>query len=300
MDTLAVATKNLTKSYGKLVAINKLTLSIPFGSISGILGPNGAGKTTLIKLLTGLLRPDRGEIWILGQELSRNPLEIKRRIGHVYANMGFYPWLSGEDNLMFFGMFYGFKREELRRRVADALDFTNLAKEKGKPVREYSLGMRQRLGIAKALLHSPEIIFMDEATSGVDVEGVNTIRHLMYALRAEGKTLIIASHRLDEIELVCDRIAILNEGTLIADGSPGEIRKSLRGMLFKYLVLVDRPLGALGLDAETWFLGNSNVVISGQDIKADLISRFGADVVQEVEPTLEEAFLWLVRPPARS
>lgn len=297
METPVIEVESLRKTYGNLLAVDNVSFSVAAASIFGLLGPNGAGKTTIIKTLTGLIRPDSGEIRILGKDLSQAPVEIKRHIGHVYANMAFYSWLSGEENLSFFGLFYDIGRRKLRERINEVLDFVNLTKERNKRVREYSQGMKQRLGIAKALIHSPDILFFDEATSGVDVEGVNDIRQLMYELRVEGKTLIIASHRLDEIELVCDRITILDKGSLIAEGSPAEIRENLRGVLFKYLIRVDKPLPDLGLGTKSWFIGNANVLIADNDLSPQLISRFGKDAVRVVEPTLEEAFLWLLQHP---
>jgi ABC-2 type transport system ATP-binding protein len=300
MASPSIVVESLTKAYGNHIAVNDITFSVSASSIFGLLGPNGAGKTTTIKMMTGLIRPDRGRIKILGKDLSRSPVEIKRQIGHVYANMAFYPWLNAEENLVFFGQFYGMGRKKLKERIEETLGFVNLRNERKKRIGQYSQGMKQRLGIAKALLHSPDILFFDEATSGVDVEGINDIRQLMYELRVEGKTLIIASHRLDEIELVCDRIAILDKGHLLAEGSPDDIRRSLRGLLFKYLVRVDEPLAGLE-DEETksWFLGDANVVLADRDLTEPLTTRFGREAVNKVEPTLEEAFLWMLQHPSR-
>jgi len=295
MSGVSVSVRNLTKVYGKRPVVHGVSFSVRESEIFGLLGPNGAGKTAIINILTGLIRPTEGEVEILGRELSRSPIEIKRHIGHVYANMAFYPHLSALENLEFFGRFYRLTRSELRSRIEDRLRFVDLWDERKKKAGAYSQGMKQRLGIAKALLHDPQILFLDEATSGIDVQGVNLIRGYVYELRAQGKTILVASHQLDEIELICNRIALLDNGRLLVVGRPSEIKDSLRGVLHKYRVHVSSPLGDVdGGRSNVWFLGDCNIVIADRDLTESLGRRFGDDAVEQVEPTLEEVFLWLL------
>ena len=285
----------LTKVYDHRSVVEKVSFSVNDAEIFGLLGPNGAGKTTIINMLTGLTRPTSGAIRMLGKELSRTPIEIKRRIGHVYASMAFYSHLTGLQNLQFFGSFYGFARKELNQRIEEALRFVDLWDERKKRAGAYSQGMKQRLGIAKALLHDPQILFFDEATNGIDVKGTNRIRGYLYDLRSQGKTIFVSSHQLDEIELICDRIGLLDEGKLLVLGEPPTIKESLRGVLYKYRIYTSESIEGLNnLAVETRFLGDSHLVIAGRDIIDELSQRFGAGIVEEVEPTLEEAFLWLL------
>jgi ABC-2 type transport system ATP-binding protein len=263
--------------------------------VFGLLGPNGAGKTTTIKMLAGLIRPQAGTTRILGMDLTRQPLAVKAAIGHVYANMAFYPQMSGLDNLTFFGRLYRIEGKQLKLRVCEMLRFVGLWDERKKRVGKYSQGMKQRLGIARALLHEPSVLLLDEPTSGIDVQGVNTVRELIYHLRSQDKTILIASHQLGEIELISDSIGLLKGGRLIAVGSPREIKESLRGVLHKYVVRVSQPIEDFGVAVvQRRYVKDSNIVLADAPIESELAERFGADLVEAVDPTLEEAFLWML------
>jgi len=294
-----LAAKRLAKRYAKVIAVDDVSFDVPASTTFGLLGPNGAGKTTIIKMLTGLARPTSGRVRIFGHDMARRPNAIKRRFGHVYAAMAFFPALNALENLTFFGRFYDLPARRLRERIEETLRFAGLWEDRKKPVGAYSSGMKQRLGIAKALVHEPDLLLFDEATSGVDVEGTNDIRELMFSLRAQGKTAVVTSHRLDEIELLCDDIAILDEGRIVRSGSPRSIREGLHGVLFKYVVARSEPI------QETWhapsttvrYIGTANVVLSDEAVRDSLVATFGADAVTEVDPTFEEACLWILRHP---
>jgi len=292
----AIEVRGLTKVYNKRAVVDRVSFSVEEGEIFGLLGPNGAGKTTTIKMLTGLIRPNSGEISVLGRDMSKSEIEIKRNIGHIYADMAFYNELTGPENLRFFGQFYGLSKPDLRKRLDELLAFVDLADERKKRVGVYSKGMKLRLGIAKALIHNPPVMFFDEAMSEIDVEGVNKIRDLVYDLRAQGRTLLVTSHVMSEIEMVCDRIAILNKGRLIGLDRTNTITKALRGKLHKYRVAVDEPIGALQIAEvrKVQYVGEANVVTAEEPIGEQLGERFGREKISEVEPTLEEAFLWLL------
>lgn len=292
---LPIDVEKLTKVYDGRAVVDGITFSVPQGHVFGLLGPNGAGKTTTIKMLTGLIRSNRGSIRILGMDLARHPIQIKASIGHVYANMAFYGHMSALDNLVFLGSLYGLRRRHLEQRIREALHFVGLWEERKKRVRTFSQGMKQRLGIAQALLHEPQILLFDEATNGIDVQGVNAIRDMIYQLRSENKTILIASHQLGEIELVSDSIGLLKSGKLISVGAPHEIKESLDGILHKYVIHLDTPIRDFGeAVVESRFVKDSNIVVASSPIGRELGDRFGADLVEAVAPTLEEAFLWML------
>jgi ABC-type multidrug transport system ATPase subunit len=293
---LPIDVEGLTKVYDGRAVVNEVTFSVPQGHVFGLLGPNGSGKTTTIKMLTGLLRSNGGVIRMLGMDLAKQPIKIKQAIGHVYASMAFYDHMSALDNLSFLGRLYGLRRNQLKERVGETLHFVDLWDERKKRVGAYSQGMKQRLGIARALLHEPKVLLFDEATNGIDVQGVNAIRDMIYQLRSEDKTILIASHQMGEIELVSDSIGLLKSGHLVSVGTPHEIKESLRGILYKYVVNIPKPIRDFGAAVEEcWFVKDRNIVLAGAGIESELKDRFGSDLVESVEPSLEEAFLWMLR-----
>ena len=292
---LPIDVEKLTKIYDKRAVVDEVTFSVPEGHVFGLLGPNGSGKTTTIKMLTGLIRSNSGSIRMLGMDLAKQPIKIKAAIGHVYANMAFYSHMSAVDNLMFLGRLYDLRRKKLKERIRETLDFVDLWDERKKKVGAYSQGMKQRLGIARALLHEPQILLFDEATNGIDVQGVNAIRDMVYQLRSENKTILIASHQLGEIELVSDSIGLLKGGRLISVGTPQEIKTSLDGILYKYVLHVAKPIHDFGAEVvDCWFVRDANIVLANAPIGEELGKRFGAELVESVDPTLEEAFLWML------
>ena len=228
-------------------------------------------------------------------DLAKHPFRIKAAIGHVYANMAFYSHMSALENLKFLGRLHGLRGTRLKTRINATLSFVDLWDERKKNVGAYSQGMKQRLGVARALIHEPEILLFDEATNGIDVQGVNDIREMVYQLRADGKTILIASHQLGEIELVSDSLGLLKSGQLVATGTPHEIKASLQGVLHKYVIHVPTPVRDLGLEVvHSRFAKDSNLVLASTPIQRKLEERFGADAVVVVDPTLEEAFLWML------
>ena len=297
MNDAVIEAVGLVKTYGATDAVRDVSFTVSRSTTFGLLGPNGAGKTTIIKMLTGLARATAGSIRFFGIDFAKRPIAIKRRIGHVYAGMAFYPELNGPENLRFFGRFYGLGRRDLNARIERTLRFVELWDERRKPVGAYSNGMRQRLGIAKALVHDPDVLLFDEATNGVDVEGTSDLRELMFDLRVQGKTAVVTSHRLDEIELLCDEIAILDKGRIVERGSPDDIRDGLRDVLFKFVVHRPDPIqGDWEHPAATVrYTRNANVVVSDKDVSDELRARFGDDAVERVEPTFEEACVWILR-----
>ncbi|MEO3769117.1 ABC transporter ATP-binding protein [Micromonospora sp. B9E7] len=214
----------MTKRYpGGVTAVDGLTLRVPEGTVFGFLGPNGAGKTTTMRMLVGLVRPTSGRIRVLGQPPG-TPNELGR-VGALIESPAFYPHLSGVDNLRLAARYAGVPDSAADRVLAE-VGLTGRARS---AFRTYSLGMKQRLGVAAALLKEPSLLILDEPTNGLDPAGVSEIRELLRSLGQHGRTVLLSSHVLGEVEQVCDRIAVINQGRLVADGTSDELRAALGG-----------------------------------------------------------------------
>lgn len=218
---MIIETDNLTKMYGKKAGCAGINLSVGEGQIFGFLGPNGAGKSTLVKMLVGLLFPTSGTARILGKPLGN--LEIRRKVGFLPENFRYQDWLTGEELLGFHASLYRMSRAEKARRVPEVLKRVGLGDKAKQKVGSYSKGMQQRVGLACALLPDPELIFLDEPTSALDPLGRREVRQIMLELRDRGKTVFLNSHLLSEIEMICDRVAIINKGRIVAEGALGEL-----------------------------------------------------------------------------
>ncbi|GAC1627176.1 MAG: ABC transporter ATP-binding protein [Ktedonobacteraceae bacterium] len=221
-----ISTSRLTKAFGNLVAVNDLHLQVMRGDVFGFLGPNGSGKTTTIRMLLGLIRPTAGRAIIFGMDNAYQLPAILQRIGAIVEMPIFYPYLSGLDNLRVIaaasGMVSGPAND---RRLAEVLEIVELRSYEKLAYRKYSLGMKQRLGIAAALLTDPELVLLDEPTNGLDPAGVFEIRQLIQRLSSLGKTIFISSHILYEIQQVCNRVAILQKGNLVKQGNVSELMR---------------------------------------------------------------------------
>ncbi len=214
MHDPAIQTTDLTKIYGKMVAVDRLNLTVERGEIFGFLGPNGAGKTTTMRMMLGLIKPTSGTARLLGMEITAQLPAILARTGSIIENPTFYPYLSGQDNLRACARLAGMSYEGIPRILA-LMDLTGAAK---KLFKTYSLGMKQRLAVGAALLHGPDLLILDEPANGLDPAGIVEMRDLMKNLKSEGHTVLISSHVLHEIEQICDRIAILNHGKVVVQG----------------------------------------------------------------------------------
>ncbi len=218
---LAVETRSLRKVYGRSVAVADLSLSVRRGEVFGFLGPNGAGKTTSVKMLMGLISPTSGEARLLGRPLGER--EAKRKIGFLPELFRFHDWLSGEELLDFHGKLYGMSARERRRRIPEVLELVGLAHRRKDPIRSYSKGMQQRAGLAQALLNDPDVVFLDEPTSALDPMGRLEVRNIIRTLRDAGKTVFLNSHLLSEVEMICDRVTIINRGQVAATGTINDL-----------------------------------------------------------------------------
>ncbi|WP_421918950.1 ABC transporter ATP-binding protein [Marinifilum sp.] len=216
--------KNLTKSYNEVKALSNVNLSIQKGELYGMLGPNGAGKTTTISILSSLLKPDEGEIFYEDKNLYQNLAECKKLIGVVPQKIALYEDLTASENLKFWGTMYGIKGQSLQKKCDELLDFLGLSDRKNHKIKTYSGGMKRRINIAAALLHNPKIVFMDEPTVGIDPQSRNLIFEVIEELHLRGLTMIYTTHYMEEAERLCDRIGIIDEGRIIAEGSLDELK----------------------------------------------------------------------------
>ena len=226
---IIIETKGLTKTYGEKTAVDHLDLSIFRGEVFGLLGPNGAGKTTTTLMLTGLTEPTEGTAFIDGLDCIRCPMEVKKIVGYMPDNVGFYGDMTGRENLRFTASLNGIPENQAEERIDALLDKTGLAYAGDQRVGTYSRGMRQRLGVADVLMKDPKVIIMDEPTLGIDPEGMRQLLELIRELaRKEHRTLLISSHQLYQIQQICDRVGLFVDGKLVACGTVEELAEQTR------------------------------------------------------------------------
>lgn len=222
----AVETQSLRKVYRSNVAVEDLSITVARGEIFGFLGPNGAGKTTSVKMLTGLVKPSAGSARLLGRSIADK--SSRKRVGFLPELFRFHEWLSAVELLDMHGKLYGMVAIERARRIPEVLELVGLIDRRNDRLRTYSKGMQQRAGLAQALLHDPLLVFLDEPTSALDPIGRRQVRDIILALKSQGKTVFLNSHLLSEVEMVCDRVAVMNHGKVVAVGPVGDL---LRGQL---------------------------------------------------------------------
>jgi ABC-type multidrug transport system ATPase subunit len=306
--TLAIRTTGLTKRYDGVPAVDGLDLAVERGELYGFLGPNGAGKTTTIRMALGLIHATSGEVEVLGERVTtdRGPL---RRVGALVEEPAFWKYLSGRRNLEYFARAGGRGEDTDRRlaRVDECLSIVGLAEAASKRVKAYSQGMRQRLGIALALLGEPELLMLDEPTNGLDPTGMREVRRLLRQLTDAGTTVFVSSHLLSEVEAMCDRVGVMAQGRILAEGAPG----TLRGAADRLRVDVDDVaraskiarglVGATIAEPDMQAHGAGAITVTLQegltpaDVNAALV-RAGVRVnaLVPVGDTLEDVFLHLV------
>ncbi|MFS0612732.1 ABC transporter ATP-binding protein [Lederbergia ruris] len=218
----------ITKSYHNHFAVDHLSLSIHKGEVFGLLGPNGAGKTTSILMMLGLTEPTSGRVKVAGINATKHPIEVKRKVGYLPDNVGFYTNMTGMDNLLFTARLNGIPKEEAKERATKLLKQVGLSDAADKKAGEYSRGMRQRLGLADVLIKNPEIIILDEPTLGIDPEGVRDFLQLIQELnKKENITVLLSSHHLHQVQQVCDRVGIFVDGRLLAQGNLEQLVRQL-------------------------------------------------------------------------
>jgi len=226
---LAIETRALTRSYGKLVAVQGLDLSIPQGSLFGLIGPNGAGKTTTLRMLAGLLEPTSGEIVVNGQPINQNLNDLRRQIGYMPDFFGVYEDLVVWEYLDFFARCYNLQPKRRRQVIDELLELVDLSEKRDAFVHTLSRGMRQRLCLAHAMVHDPQVLLLDEPASGLDPRARVEMRELLRELGAMGKTVVLSAHILAELAELCDSIGIIERGKLVVSGRLDEIRRQMQG-----------------------------------------------------------------------
>jgi ABC-2 type transport system ATP-binding protein len=234
--------ESLSKRYGERVAVNAVSFSIAQGETVGLLGPNGAGKTTAIAMISGISRPDGGEVTLSGVSLARDANALKRRVGLVPQDLALYEELSAWANLQLFGGLYGLSAAELQPRAKAALALVGLADRSTDRVNTFSGGMKRRLNIAGALLHEPDLILLDEPTVGVDPQSRNAIFDNLEDLKRRGKTLLYTTHYMEEAERLCDRVLILDHGKVLANDTVAHFKQRFSNLEAAFMQLTGRAL----------------------------------------------------------
>nr|WP_303716130.1 ABC transporter ATP-binding protein [Methanoculleus marisnigri] len=295
-----IRTENLTKVYNGKAAVDGLDLEVGEGDIFGFLGPNGAGKSTTILMLTGMIEPTGGRCFVDGIEVAKDPLNVKEIIGYLPEDVGFYGNMTGEQNLDYFARFYGMDARKRKERIAELLELVHLDGVTQK-AGEYSRGMKQRLGLAQALINDPKVLFFDEPTANLDPEGVREYRELVLALAGEGKTVFVSSHILSEVREVCRTVGLLAKGKLVAQGTLEEVARTLAspdGDTVRIVVETRERLPALE-DPDIIAIersGNRAVVRAKTDIRDRLTETLFSQGlhVREMrveEPEIEDVFM---------
>jgi len=240
----AVDTFNLTRQFGDFTAVDHVNLQVRQGEIYGLLGPNGAGKSTMIRMLSTLLKPTSGSAKVAGFDLSRETTDIKRRIGLVSEKLILYTRLTAVQNLTFFGKLYKVEPSLLMKRMDELLALVKLTQFKDKPIGTYSSGMRQRVNIIRALLHDPEVIFLDEPTTALDPQSTRFIWDLVKGLRSRGRTIILTTHMMEEADELSDRVCIIDKGRVMATDTPKALKERFHteSMLDVFLNVTGREM----------------------------------------------------------
>ncbi|MCP4657178.1 MAG: ABC transporter ATP-binding protein [bacterium] len=246
----AVETEGLTRTFGEIAAVDELCLRVRAGSFFGFLGPNGAGKSTTIKMATGLLKITAGRASILGFDIAREPLEVKRRIGVVPEELALFDRLTGAEYLIFVGRMYGMNRSTIHGRTAELLEIMELRDPK-KLIVDYSHGMKKKLALSAALIHDPQLLFLDEPFEGIDAVASRLIKNILNSLLEKGVTVFLTSHILEIVEKLCDEIAIIHQGKLLAQGTLAELREGIdRNGDERSMTLEELFLSLVGSDSD--------------------------------------------------
>jgi ABC-2 type transport system ATP-binding protein len=308
--TYKTHTGTLRRRAKEIEAVRGIDFQVQEGELFGLLGPNGAGKTTTIKMLITLLIPTAGTARVLGIDVVKNPIEVRKRIGYVFGGeRGVYERLSGYDNLRYFAELYGVPPAEQKRRIEELLELVGLKGREHERAEGYSRGMKQRLHVARGLLHDPEVIFLDEPTIGLDPVGARDVRSTIASLTEAGKTVLLTTHYMFEADTLCDRIAVISQGEIVAEGTPADLKRRVaEGTVVEVEVYgvgeeaVARVRGLTGVTAvaiEEREQAQVLVVQTGPGAElthAILGCMDGSDVgrISHREPTLEDAYVALV------
>ena len=297
----AIRTESLTKSFGDLTAVRNLTLSVEEGEIFGLVGPDGAGKTTAMRLLAAIMDPTSGDAWVAGHHTVREARAVSNDIGYMSQRFGLYPDLTVGENIDFYADIYGVPRKGREEKIERLLDFSNLAPFRKRQAGNLSGGMKQKLGLACALIHTPRVLFLDEPTNGVDPSSRRDFWRILYQLLHEQVTIFVSTAYLDEAERA-HRIALMHHGTLLAVGTPAEVKQLMRGSILELRASDPRRATAvlrehLGATSVGLFGDRVHVVTADPQAARRQVEQImaGGDLKVEdlrpMEPSLEDVFV---------
>ncbi|HOQ87564.1 MAG TPA: ABC transporter ATP-binding protein [Phycisphaerae bacterium] len=294
----------LTKAFDELPVVNELTFAVAEGEIFGLVGPDGAGKTTTMRLLTSIMEPTSGDAWVAGHHVVREAERIKEEIGYMSQRFGLYPDLSVMENIDFYADIYGVPRRGRAEKIDRLLAFSNLTPFKKRLAGNLSGGMKQKLGLACALIHTPKVLFLDEPTNGVDPVSRRDFWRILYQLLREKVTIFVSTAYLDEAER-CNRLALLDRGRIIGLGTPDEIKRMMRGTILEVRASQPRKAtellrGAMGAGSVGLFGDRVHVVTqdpqASQEEAVALMRQAGLEVaaIRQIEPSLEDVFVSVI------
>ncbi|HPX78566.1 MAG TPA: ABC transporter ATP-binding protein [Methanobacterium sp.] len=291
--------ESLSKSFGKIKALDNLNLDIKKGELLGIIGPNGAGKTTAIRIICCILKPDSGDVLVNGMSIHQEPIQIKSMIGYLPEEPNLYERFKAKDLLRYFAELYGVPKDRITGRIDEMLELVGMSHRADDRINTFSKGLRQRIGIARALVHDPEILIFDEPTMGLDPATSSNIREFIRDLKGD-KTIILCTHYMDEADSLCDRVVILDQGKILDMGTPNDLKSKIHGDIILNIKVEDPDDGDIkliqGLSTVTGVdvVDNQYTISlrSKKDIN-DIINVFEGDIlsINTKEPTLEDVFI---------
>lgn len=297
----AIKLRHVSRSFGAVRAVEDLTFSVSQGEIFGLVGPDGAGKTTTMRLLTGVMEPTKGEAWVMGKHVVRDAEAVKEEIGYMSQRFGLYPDLTVDENIHFYADLYGVPTKGREHKIHELLSFSNLTPFKKRQAGRLSGGMKQKLGLACALIHTPKVLFLDEPTNGVDPVSRRDFWRILYSLLKEGVTIFVSTAYLDEAER-CHRVALLHQGRLLACDTPERVKALMRGTILEVRVNRAREAAALlkrrmnaesvGLFGDRIHLVTMDRAQTAQEVPAVLQAEgFSLQGLRPIEPSLEDVFV---------
>lgn len=302
-EDVMIKIDSLTKSFGRIKALNDLNLEIGRGELLGIIGSNGAGKTTTIRIICCILKPDSGDVLVDGHSIQTDPIKIKSMIGYLPEEPNLYERFKARELLRYFAELYGVPKGEIESRIDELLELVGMSDRADDKINTFSKGLRQRVGIARALIHDPPIIIFDEPTMGLDPATANTIRGFIRKLKGK-KTIILCTHYMDEAESLCDRVAIVNKGQIIDIGTPEYLESKVHGDII-LKVRVNNPQSIdtnkiksiSSVDAFSIDGNEFSVSLNSRKDISQIVDVFGEEVVSvnTKEPTLEDVFINTVK-----
>ena len=302
---MVIEVKNLSKRFGNIQAVDNISFSVKEGEIFGFLGPNGAGKTTTVRMLTGIIKPDNGQINILGHDMTKDPIKVKEKIGVVPETSNAYLDITGWENMMLTAGLYDIPKEHASKRSKELLEDFNIYDRRNHKVKGYSKGMKQRLILCMALIHNPLILFLDEPTSGLDVQSSVKIIEKLKRIKKEGKTIFLTTHNMWEAEKLCDRIAIINKGKIAAIDEPRFLKELTEEMKKVEITFEEKPnfesIKKL-IKAPITKTGYKSFIVESEDITEIIwkISKFTMEnnlkitSLNTLTPSLEEVFIKII------